>query len=74
MKTPSLQESVQRMRSGDRGVLARLLTRVERGGDAAAPVLEAIHPYTGHAYVVGITGPPGAGKSTLADALTSMND
>ena len=67
-----LQDQVQRMRSGDKSALARLLTRVERGGDDAASILEAAHSHTGNAYVVGITGPPGAGKSTLVDKLTAL--
>ncbi|MBI2935644.1 MAG: methylmalonyl Co-A mutase-associated GTPase MeaB [Chloroflexi bacterium] len=64
-----IPELVQRMRSGDRRALARLLTLIEPGGIQAAQVLEAVHPYTGHAYFLGITGPPGAGKSTLIEAL-----
>lgn len=58
-----------RARSGDRAALARLLTVVERGGPAAREVGRLTHPAGGHAYTVGITGAPGAGKSTLTNAL-----
>ena len=56
-------------RAGDRRSLARLLTLVERGGAGAQAVGAAAHPRSGGAYTVGITGAPGAGKSTLTSAL-----
>lgn len=56
-------------RAGDRASLARLLSHVERGGDEARVVARMAAPYVGSAYVVGITGAPGAGKSTLTSAL-----
>jgi len=59
-----------RVLAGDRRALARALSVVEREGPEAAALLAALHPHTGHARLVGITGPPGAGKSTLADSLT----
>jgi LAO/AO transport system kinase len=56
-------------RAGDRPSLARLLTVVERGGDEARAVGRLTHAEGGRAYTVGITGSPGAGKSTLTNAL-----
>ena len=60
---------VQRVREGDRRSLARALTLVEGGASDAMAVLAAVQPYLGQALVIGLTGPPGAGKSTLANAL-----
>jgi LAO/AO transport system kinase len=60
-----------RARSGDRAALARLLSVVERGGPDAREVGRLTHPAGGQAYTVGITGSPGAGKSTLTNALLS---
>jgi LAO/AO transport system kinase len=54
---------------GDRGALARLLSFVERGGPEAREVARLASPHAGRGYVVGITGAPGAGKSTLTSAL-----
>lgn len=62
-------ELLERARSGDRAALARLLSLVERGGEAARAVGRATHPLGGQAYTVGLTGAPGAGKSTLTSAL-----
>nr|MBA2381974.1 ATP-binding cassette domain-containing protein [Chloroflexota bacterium] len=56
-------------RAGDRRSLARLLTAVENRTAVAEPALRELYPLAGGAHVVGITGPPGAGKSTLVAAL-----
>ena len=56
-------------RAGDRTALARLLSVVERGGDPAREVARSAYPLGGHARTVGITGAPGAGKSTLTNGL-----
>src|SRR5215207_11108907 len=54
---------------GDRIAVARLLSLIERGDDAARKIGRLAYPLSGHAYTVGITGAPGAGKSTLTSAL-----
>jgi LAO/AO transport system kinase len=54
---------------GDRLAIARLISLVEEGGEAAREVGRRTFPRTGTAYTVGITGAPGAGKSTLTDRL-----
>jgi len=58
-----------RAQGGDRSALARLLSLVERGGEAAREVGRRVHQASGTAMTVGMTGPPGAGKSTLTSAL-----
>jgi LAO/AO transport system kinase len=60
---------VDRMLAGDRRALARLITRVENRDAGVPDIMHRAHPRTGRAYTVGITGPPGAGKSTLVDRL-----
>jgi len=68
----NVRELVNRLLEGDRRAAARLITLVEEGASTAREVVEAIHPYTGHAYIVGITGLPGSGKSTLLDKLITL--
>lgn len=58
--------------AGDRTALARLLSVVEQGGEAARSASELAWPLGGRGYTVGITGAPGAGKSTLTDRLISV--
>jgi LAO/AO transport system kinase len=60
---------IERARQGDRRALARALTLVEGGGEAAQRVGVEVARHAGHAYIVGITGAPGAGKSTLTGQL-----
>jgi LAO/AO transport system kinase len=57
------------VRAGDRRALARAITVVERGGSVAVELLDAVYPASGRAHTIGVTGPPGAGKSTLVDRL-----
>jgi len=62
---------VQGTLAGDRGAIARLISLVESGGDRATEAVAQLYPHTGRAYTVGITGSPGAGKSTLVDRLVA---
>lgn len=55
--------------AGERRPLARLLSTIERGGDGARHIGKLAFPHAGSGYTVGITGAPGAGKSTLTSAL-----
>lgn len=55
--------------AGDRGALARLLSLIERGGDEAREIGRLAYPRGGAGYTVGLTGAPGAGKSTLTSAV-----
>ena len=58
-----------RLLAGDRRAIARAISIVEDEGDEAADLVRSIFGRTGRAYVIGVTGPPGAGKSTLVDRL-----
>ena len=60
---------VTRMLAGDRSALAKLMTLVENDDADTAAVMSLTHGRCGRAYTIGITGPPGAGKSTLVDRL-----
>ena len=63
------QNLTERVFNGDTRSVARAITKVENGADDAAELMKAIFPRTGNALVIGITGSPGAGKSSLVDKL-----
>ncbi len=60
------------MLDGDRRALARLFTLLEQSAESRSEIVKAIHPRLTGAYVIGVTGPPGAGKSTIADGLVRI--
>jgi len=66
---PDVAGLVRRARSGDQFAVGRLLSLVESPGPAVREIAAALAPHTGRAHVVGITGPPGVGKSTSVSAL-----
>ncbi len=65
----SSMDLLDRMRNGDTVALGRLISRAEAGVDEARGALAAIYKSTGKAHIVGITGVPGSGKSTLVSRL-----
>jgi LAO/AO transport system kinase len=70
--SPALATLIDRLKRSDMAALARCITLTESGGPASDVVHRAIQELTGRAIVVGFSGPPGAGKSTLIDAFISL--
>src|SRR5947207_6694332 len=68
-RAPSLTTFVGHVRSGDVRALARAITAIENDSAQASQLMKALFPYSGKARVIGLTGAPGAGKSTLVDQL-----
>lgn len=69
MVSPPQSSLSRRVLDGDLAALARVLTRVENDDDVGRAALERLYPQSGNAHVIGLTGPPGAGKSSLANEL-----
>src|SRR5215470_2135341 len=61
----------ERLMAGDKRALARAITLIENGDPEGWELVREVFPRTGRARIVGFTGPPGVGKSTLIGALTS---
>lgn len=65
-------ELARRIVAHDWRALAKGITMIENGAPGAGPLVAGLYPHTGHAHVIGVTGPPGSGKSTLVDALAHV--
>jgi len=65
----NVNELVQKVFAGETRSIARAITAVESGSDKAGEIMKAVFPKTGNAVIIGITGAPGAGKSSLVDKL-----
>lgn len=70
--TKDFQTTIDSLRCGDARVLARAISMVENRAPGWSDLLKALFPHTGHARVIGLTGAPGAGKSTLADQMARI--
>lgn len=68
----SLDPLAERLLSGDRRALAKAITLVENDDPRGWEIVHQVYPHTGRAAVIGFTGPPGVGKSTLLGALTKL--
>jgi len=71
-KELSLDELVRGVRAADRRALARAISLVEDGDPLAYPLVRELYPSTGGAAIVGVTGPPGVGKSSLIGTLVRL--
>jgi GTPase len=67
--TPAIQTRIDQLRAGDVRTLSRAISTVENRAPGWSELLKALFPHSGRARVLGLTGPPGAGKSTLVDQL-----
>jgi LAO/AO transport system kinase len=71
-RTWTIEELIAGVQGGDHRALARAITLIEDGDSLSFGVVAGLYPRTGHAHAVGVTGPPGVGKSTLISALVQQ--
>lgn len=67
-----VQELIDRFLKGDRRAAAMIISLVENNNPEKQYILSKVYPYTGKAHVIGITGSPGVGKSSLVDRLINI--
>ncbi len=70
--TAHITRLVEQMLKGENASLSRMISLVENGSSQVPEVMKLIAPHLGKAHCIGITGPPGVGKSTLVDKLTAL--
>lgn len=70
--TTEVDHRAERVRAGDVRAISRAITAVENDAPEAESILRILFPHTGRAYLAGVTGAPGTGKSTLVDRLASL--
>lgn len=66
-----MEQLVEKIIRGDKRSAARAISIIENNSTEKKQLLKLLHPFTGKAKIIGVTGPPGAGKSTLVDGLTN---
>jgi GTPase len=71
-RSPTVEALVAGVLAGDRRAVARTITLIENRDPAAYDLIQAVYPRTGRAATIGVTGPPGVGKSSLIAALTGV--
>src|SRR5260370_1190623 len=71
--TPSVEKWAEQVRAGDVRAVSRAITAIENHQPEAEELLRLLFPHTGQAYLTGVTGAPGTGKSTLVDRLASYH-
>jgi LAO/AO transport system kinase len=70
--SPDIPRWIDQLRSGDTRALARAISTIENREPGSSDLLKALFPHSGKARIIGLTGPPGAGKSTLVDHLARL--
>jgi LAO/AO transport system kinase len=71
LNSPDADSLVRRALQGEKSSIARLISLVEAGGPNVGAVMRSLYPHTGSAYSIGLTGAPGAGKSSLAEKIVA---
>ena len=71
-ESPTIEQWAERVRAGDIRALSRAITAIENHQQEAEELLRVLFPRTGKAYLTGVTGAPGTGKSTLVDRLSAL--
>ena len=67
-----LSELIEKLFKGEPRAIARSISKVENASEDSAELMKAVFPRTGNALIIGITGSPGAGKSSLVDKLAFL--